>query len=109
MARKANEEKYTEHSKENLKRHLTIKFRTTMIGSLARFEEMFGHLWGHGLYEDELTEDQLRYRQTWELVRTEVLNNGNNQLRAALSEVDMHTIKYNKMEYKFIVQKKPQE
>lgn len=108
LARKANEQKQEVRTKENLKRHVQTKFKTTMIGALAKFEEAFGSLWGHGIPDDQLTKQQLEFRNLWNLTRTEVLNNGNNQLRAALSEIDNHTVKYNKVEYKFIVQNQEQ-
>jgi len=107
--KKANNEKYEAHSKSTLKRHIETKFRTTMIGALSRFEKVFGDLWGHGLKEGELTEEQKIYREKWQLARTEILNNGNNQMRAALSEVDNNTIKYNKNQYNFFIKKDNQE
>ena len=42
-------EKYNEFSKKRLLNNLEKKFNTTIIGSLAVFEEELGHLWGHGL------------------------------------------------------------
>ena len=109
MSRKANEEKYENHSKDNLKRHVQKKFKTTMIGALSRFEKIFGHLWGQEKPEHLLTPEELEQRELWNLARTEILNNGNNQLRAALAEIDNHTIRYNKMEYKFLIKKDSQE
>jgi len=57
------------------------KFKTTMIGSLARFEESFGHLW------EEEGPDQQEYLDLWEYTRNSVLNNGNKQMRAAINEI----------------------
>lgn len=105
LAREANEKKYENRSKETLKRHVSTKLRTTMIGALDKFEKIFGNLWGHGKAAAELTPEEAENRKLWELVRTEVLNNGNNQLRAAMSEVDQYTIKYNKQRYDFVVVK----
>ena len=101
LTREANEHKYEAHSQSNLKKHIQTKFRTTMIGSLSKFEELFGDLWGHGLKEEELSDDQLYWRDKWQLARTEILNNGNNQLRAAQTEIEQYTIRYNKNEYTF--------
>lgn len=99
--RAANEEKYLNQSKASLTRHLEKKFKTTMIGALSVFEDKFGFLWGHGKSEDELSEEELRYRELWQLTRTEVLNNGNNQLRAAKEEMSFYTVRFNKFETKF--------
>jgi hypothetical protein len=60
---------------------LETKFKTTMIGSLARFEESFGHLW------EEESPDQQEYLDLWEFTRNSVLNNGNKQMRAAINEI----------------------
>lgn len=109
LSRKANDVRYEAHSKATLKRHIETKFRTTMIGSLSRFEKIFGEeVWGYGLDEDLLTDTQKENQEKWQLARTEILNNGNNQMRAALAEVDNNTIRYNKMEYTFLL-KKPQD
>jgi hypothetical protein len=105
QAKKANQDRQTAHDKDTLKRHITSKLKTTMIGALASFEEAFGQLWGKGLDDVELTSDQRQYKDIWELIRTEVLNKGNNQLRAAMSEIDQYTVAFNKMEYKFVVTK----
>jgi hypothetical protein len=77
---------------------LTKRFQTTMIGALFEFEKYFGHLWG--LHKDEnqpLTKVEEDYRELWEDVRNQILNNGNNQLRKCLSDLN-NTVKYN---YKF--------
>jgi len=105
MARKVNDERSAIHSKNVLKKHIQTKFKTTMIGSLDQFEQNFGHLWGHGLDDVELTDEQFDMRELWQLTRTEILNNGNNQLRAALAEVDNNTIHYIKNQYEFLVEK----
>ncbi len=57
------------------------KFQTTMIGSLARFEEAFAFLW-----EDEHP-DRLKFEDKWEYVRNSILNNGNKQLRGAINDI----------------------
>lgn len=106
MTRQANDQKYEAHSKSMLKKHIETKFKTTMIGSLSKFEELFGHLWGHGLADNELTEEQLRFKEAWQLARTEILNNGNNQLRAAHNEIEQYSIRFNKNEYNFLVKDK---
>ena len=51
--------RYKDNSKRRLLNILKKKFDTTIIGSLAAFEESFGDLWGHGLPTQALDEDQL--------------------------------------------------
>jgi len=57
------------------------KFQTTMIGSLARFEAIFGHLWENDSKEAEEFEDM------WEYARNSILNNGNKQARSAIDDL----------------------
>jgi|TARA_B100000085_G_C18173707_1_gene362589 hypothetical protein len=61
--------------------NLEKKFQTTMIGSLARFEEAFAFLW-----EDEHP-DRLKFEDKWEYTRNSILNNGNKQLRGAINDI----------------------
>ena len=97
--KEANDRRYEAHSQDTLKRHVTTKFKTTMIGALAKFEELFGDSWGHGKSEDALTEPERLNREKWQTVRTEILNQGNSQLRAAMSEIEEYTIRRNKKIY----------
>ena len=101
--RQRNAEKYKEYSKKRLIDNIKRKFNTTMIGALVQFEEQFGDLWGHGLPLDQLTAEQVRYRTKWEEVRTNILNNGNNQARAADDEIAQYTMTWNRYRTEFIV------
>ena len=94
-AKKANQERFAANSKRKLEVNIRKKFQTTMIGALAKFEERFGHLWGHGINSEQLDDEQRRYREVWDVVRTEVLNNGNNQLRGANEEIARYNIVWN--------------
>ena len=69
---------------------ITKRFQTTMIGSLHQFEKYFGYLWGIDLDEDELTNQQLDLRDRWEMARNHILNNGNNQLRQMLNDIQQN-------------------
>jgi hypothetical protein len=83
-------------SSDRLVKSIEKKFRTTFIGALSYFEEVFGGLWGDREPESTLSPQQIRNRRLWEQVRTNVLNNGNNQLRAAQSEIAEYTVEWNK-------------
>lgn len=76
---------------------LTKRFQTTMIGSLFEFEKAFGYLWGQDKDEQDLTDEELDFLDKWDFVRNQILNNGNNQLRKAISDIEKTTgnIKYN--------------
>jgi len=60
---------YHEVSKKRLLNNIKKKFDTTIIGSLAVFEEEFGELWGHGSHVSELTTEQAEYRHLWQEAR----------------------------------------
>ena len=76
---------------------LTKRFQTTMIGALFEFEKAFGYLWGQEKEENDLTDLELEFLDKWDIVRNQILNNGNNQLRKAISDLG-HSVKY---KYKF--------
>ena len=94
--RKESESKYKDSSKRRLSNILKKKFDTTIIGSLAAFEERFGELWGHGLSMDDLDEDQRYWREAWMETRSKVLDNGNANLRAAQNEISQYTLSWNR-------------
>ena len=100
-----NKHKFNESSKHRLMKNIEKKFQTTMIGSLACFEEMFGELWGHGTPREDLTPEELYWREKWDNARTEVLNNGNNQLRATTEEISEYTLTWNRHRTDFIVKR----
>ena len=94
-AREARQQKFLESSRRRLDKIVSTKIRTTFIGAIAAFEEEFGFLWGHGS-DRELTDGQYNMRELWEKARTRVLNNGNNQIRAASNEIDNHLVHWNR-------------
>lgn len=85
---------------EVIKSILTKRFQTTMIGALFEFEKTFGYLWGQDKDENDLTDKELDFLDRWDSVRNQILNNGNNQLRKALSDLSKNqgNIRY---KYKF--------
>ena len=90
------EESYKDNSKRRLLNNIKKKFDTTIIGSLAAFEEKFGELWGHGLPIAELDEDQLYWREVWADARSRILDNGNANLRASQNEIAQYTLSWNR-------------
>ena len=87
---------YKDNSKRRLLNILKKKFDTTIIGSLAAFEERFGELLGHGLSMNDLDEDQRYWRDLWMETRSKVLDNGNSNLRAAQNEISQYTLSWNR-------------
>ena len=104
-AKQQNEQKYKENSKRRLMANIGKKFQTTMIGSLSKFEEEFGYFWGNDKDYSEKTKQEKELFDKWQNVRTAILNNGNNQSRAAMDEMNQYTISWNKFHTEFIVKR----
>ena len=94
--KRVKDDTYKENSKRRLLNNLKKKFDTTIIGSLAAFEDRFGELWGHGLPMAELDEDQLYWREAWADARSKILDIGNANLRAAQNEIAQYTLSWNR-------------
>lgn len=93
--------RYLQDSHDRLRRNMETKIRTTMIGALSLLEEKFGFLWGQGKPGDQLTDRELTMGELKDELRTEILNNGNNQLRAAVSELGQYEVKWNRHQLNF--------
>lgn len=79
--RKQREERSKHVSHDSLLKIATKKIQTTMIGSLSTVEDLLGFLWGFGLDESELSEEQKQMRMIYEDVRAKILDRGNTQIR----------------------------
>jgi len=103
--KKANEERLLEACRRRLDKIITTKIRTAFIGAIAAFEDEFGFLWGQGKSSDSLTDEETQMRELWDLSRTNILNLGNGQLRAAQNEIANHVISWNRHHVDFVVKK----
>lgn len=102
--RARNEAKFKELSKKRLLQNVITKMKTVMIGSLARFEQEFGHLWGVGK-KGPLTQDEAEMALIWQKVRTEILDLGNNNIRAAEQEIAQYTMSWERNKTELIIVK----
>lgn len=94
------------YNKKGIINQITKRFQTTIIGSLARFEDAFGYLWGHDSNQ-ELTDKQQEFLDMWDHARTSILNHGNNQMREAIDEIIQHIEEENNLfRYHFIIKNK---
>lgn len=100
--KKQNESRRKERSANRLETNMAKKIKTTMIGALASFEDGFGYLWGIDDDYNALTQEQLDLRELWEEVRTEILNKGNMQIRAAKDELSEYDTNWNRKRIDFI-------
>jgi len=104
QVRKVNQEKEKQSSKLRLLKNIEKKFKTAMIGTLARCEDKFGFLWGNGS-DKQLTKEQRQFLELWQDLRIDILNHCNSQSRAALEEMSEYTISWNKYVTNFIIKK----
>ena len=94
-SREASQANFAEESRKRLDKIISQKMNTTFIGAISAFESNFGFLWGAGK-KGELTEDEQHLLNIWQRVRTDILNNGNNQLRALRNELQNHSVSWNR-------------
>ena len=108
ISRAAREEKskqrqeFKNKSKLRLQEIIDKKFTTCFIGAVNSVEEYLGFLWGKG--KTVLTKREQEMAFLWEELRTEMLNKGNNQKRAARNEIEEYEVEWKQKEYKFIPQ-----
>lgn len=83
---------------EDMLNFIETRIKTTMIGSLAKFEQHFGNLW------EEDNNKRLEYEKLWDQARNAILNNGNHQIRLALDELvdylEQHCPRQNKRTFR---------
>ena len=89
------EERFNESSRERLSKISKKKIQTTMIGALSSIEAHFGFLWGQD-DSGELSPEQEHMKEIYELVRSEILDRGNNQVRNLETELSQYDIKWNR-------------
>ncbi len=54
---------------------------TIMIGSIQKFEENFGILWGHDIDLSEKTRQEKEWFEIWQETRDKILDLGNAQIK----------------------------
>jgi hypothetical protein len=85
-----NQRLRNEHKKETSKKRLKDvgqqKIKTTMIGAIASIEEHFGFLW----------DNNPDMKNVFDLVRSEILDKGNTQIRNFEVELSNYDIIWNK-------------
>lgn len=105
--REANEAKWLESCKQRLTKIISKKMTTTFIGSLDIFEQHFGFLWKPDANGHQ-TKEQKAMEKLYQQVRTEVLNHGNNQRRAAENEIANHVVSWNRYHVDLKIKKESQ-
>ncbi len=101
IRRKENIQHQRNNSHNKLKDDVKKKMKTTMIGAIAAVETNFGYLWGFNKDEQDLTEQEKEFGEVWEIIRQEILDKGNSQIRAILDELDNYSVQWERYNYKF--------
>jgi hypothetical protein len=104
---KASADRYARDSKAQLLAVCKRKCQTGFIGALSRVEQLLGDLWGHGRPAAECSPDQLAWRPVWEELRTAILTNGNNQVRALENELALYTVTWDRYQTNLPVARPP--
>lgn len=89
-------------SKERLRLAIEKKFQTCFIGVINSVEEHFGDLWGK-FSNEEKTAFQAKVLKRWKILRREMLDKGNDQLRAMLKETEEYDVVWNGHNIRFDV------
>ena len=102
--KEARQQKYLDDCRRRLSKIAEEKMKTTFIGALDAIERIFGDMWGIDLEDNERSKEQKENYELWQDLRTEILNNGNNQCRLLLNEISNHVVKWNRHQSTFRVQ-----
>ena len=94
MAKRNNK---SHQHKRHLLNKIETRFKTIMIGSLAKIEDNLGFLWAYDT-DDKLTDEQQKYLDIWENLRNEILNHGNYHLREGLDDIEDYFDRYGSLE-----------
>lgn len=80
-------------SKERLYQAITKRIKTSFIGALDSVESHMSPLWES---EDgkPLTEAQKEIREMFMMIRSEILDKGNNQIREMKNDLDVYEVQF---------------
>ena len=90
--KQARAEKYKYDSKDRLSKILRKKVETTMIGAISSIEDHFSFLWE--AKDSEMTEEKKFMYETFQKVRSEILDKGNTQARNVDAELNQYEVKW---------------
>lgn len=99
------DDKYKQDSRDRLSKILKKKVETTMIGALSSIEDHFSFLWTSE--DGPLTPEQQIMFDTFQKVRSEILDKGNTQSRNVDAELSQYDVKW--LRYQTTMPLKPQE
>ena len=86
------EDKFKQDSRDRLSKILKKKVETTMIGALSSVEEHFAFLWTSK--DGGMSPEQKIMYDTFQKVRSEILDKGNTQSRNVDAELAQYEVKW---------------
>ena len=92
----------SDQDKGKLKDAVNTRINNVMIYPLSQFEIAFGHLWGEGKVDDELSEEERSNRVKWEQCRNNILDNGNHNRRSAIGFIDRFNVEKRGYKMRFV-------
>jgi len=102
-ARKSRQLKEMEEIKYRSKEYIFNRIRkdlmTIAIGDIATMENHFGVLWGHGKDAADLTENERKWAQRWQIIREDILDNVNKKIRNIEKELGKFEITHTGYHY----------
>ena len=103
--KQSREDKYRQDSRQRLSKILKKKVETTMIGALSSLEENFCFLWNIG--DGAMSPEQKMMYDTFQKVRSEILDKGNTQARNIDAELAQYEVRW--LRYQTVLPIKTQE
>lgn len=94
--RQNRQQQYKEKSLSAMKNIARKRCTTIFIGALDSIEQKFGYQWGVDKNTDELTEKEVLFRQLWQVLRKEILDKSNHQLKEFIRELDNFEVELKK-------------
>jgi transcription termination factor Rho len=85
--------RYKSDCKQRLKTIINKKIQTTMIGALDTIEKNLGFLWAQN-DSGYMSEDAKYFRGIYEIIRQEILDRGNGQIRNVDAELEQYDIEW---------------
>ena len=103
--KEARSERYKYDSKDRLSKILKKKVQTTMIGAISSIEDHFAFMWT--AEDSEMTTEMKFMYETFQKVRSEILDKGNTQSRNMDAELNQYEVKW--MRYAMDIPVKPKD
>jgi hypothetical protein len=86
--------------KSNFIEKESTRMKTCFIFAIAEFEKLFGHLWDESKEDAEIEGPEF-YKKLFLELRKNVLDNGNNQIRAFHKDMENYNVDLVKYYYRF--------